>query len=176
MIREPQQDGFFSRDGKRLLGLIGSGEGAKVWDAMTGVELLKLIGVGPNYAVSPDGTRLASFRSTPAVTSGEIEVWDLTTGQLLHRLQGHSSAVTRVTFSPDGKRLASCTGYPSSQIEVKLWDSATGSELLNLSLDGRGAFNGTLTFSPDGTRLLLSDSTSRWPASVCQVWDATPRR
>jgi hypothetical protein len=63
---------------------------------------------------------------------------------------------------------------------VKLWDAATGREMLNVACDGRFAMHRiTLAFSADGTRLLFSDEMTRpqnmgpWTAPV---WDATPRR
>ena len=41
-------------------------------------------------------------------------------------LGGYTSGVTTVSFSPDGKRLASA----SSDNTVKLWDATTGQEML----------------------------------------------
>jgi WD40 repeat protein len=59
-----------------------------------------------------------------------------------------------VSFSPDGKRLAS---------SGKVWDSQTGEELL--SLKGQPWLAGSLVFSPDGKRLI-----SR--GGPVAVWDA----
>jgi hypothetical protein len=59
--------------------------------------------------------------------------------------RGHTSEVCSVTFSPDGKRLAS-----ASQM-VKVWDAATGQELF--SLKGHTGFVYSVFFSPDGKRL-----------------------
>jgi tetratricopeptide (TPR) repeat protein len=69
-----------------------------------------------------------------------------------------------VAFSPDGRRIVSA----SLDCRVKLWDAATGDEVLNL----RGHSDSVLgvAFSPDGRHLA---SASRADHTV-KVWDATP--
>ena len=52
-----------------------------------------------------------------------------------------------MSFSPDGTRLASA----SANGIVKLWDVATGQELLTLK--GHTSYVNSVVFSPDGTRL-----------------------
>ena len=59
---------------------------------------------------------------------------------------GHTGYVRSVAFSPDGQRLA--TGGTGS---TKIWDSATGKELL--ALKGHAGFVRSVAFSPDGQRL-----------------------
>jgi WD40 repeat protein/tetratricopeptide (TPR) repeat protein len=65
-------------------------------------------------------------------------------------LQGHSSRVNSVVFSPDGKNLASASGDNT----IKLWNS-DGSELNTLK--GHGSAVNSVVFSPDG-KILASAS------------------
>jgi WD40 repeat protein/tRNA A-37 threonylcarbamoyl transferase component Bud32 len=156
----------FSPDGKRLASGSGiwdttkkayvAGE-VKVWDALTGQELLTL--KGHSYAVSsvafsPDGKRLAS-------AGRELKVWDAQTGQELLSFKGQPGA-SSVAFSPDGKRLAAA--YRDT---VRVWDVQTGQELLALK---RGAVN--VTFSPDGKRLASAGGWNPW----VKVWDVQTRQ
>src|SRR5690606_2781839 len=56
--------------------------------------------------------------------NGSIKLWELASGSMLHHLEGNSSPVLSLAFSPDGGRLASggSTGL------VHLWDTTTGHE------------------------------------------------
>jgi WD40 repeat protein len=55
-----------------------------------------------------------------------------------------------VAFSPDGKRLASASGYTRPG-ELRLWDYLTGNELQSLNWETGSLDN--IAFSPDGKRL-----------------------
>jgi uncharacterized protein with WD repeat len=161
----------FSPDGKRLA---SAGESFRqgevlVWDPATGRELLRLEGHPGvrGLAWSPDGRRLATAGGQP-FKPGEVKVWDATTGQGLFNLRGHPTTVHGVTFSPDGRRLAAVDGKV-----VKVWDAATGLELLTF----RDVGAGSVAFSPDG-RLLAGggqtyDQTDRSVGQVT-IWDAAP--
>jgi len=77
-------------------------------------------------AFSPDGETLATaggFTSHPwpVNSSGEIRLWDVSTGRLLLILNEHKGAVISVVFSGDGTILAS----GSHDGTIKLWDICT---------------------------------------------------
>jgi WD40 repeat protein len=145
-----------------------------VWRTDTGENVVTL----PNVTVpchlyfGPGGKLLA----TASFVDNQVVLWDLTTGKILHRLQGHARPVLHVAFSLDGKRAASLAPFA----EVKLCDTRTGNELLNLPLEKGAAGNQSLAFSNDGTRLTASKRYysvgGATPALVNQQsWDATPR-
>jgi WD40 repeat protein/serine/threonine protein kinase len=134
----------------------------KVWDIESGKELHSFKAGGVSVAFSSDGKRLAAAGLTqvrkPAmglVVEGEVKVYDTETGNELFALNGGG---TSVTFSPDGKLLASAGRGEGLESEVKVWDAQTGKEYLTRK--GGGIFQGftpdggpSVAFSPDSTQL-----------------------
>jgi WD40 repeat protein len=72
-------------------------------------------------AFSPDGRYLAS-----GSCDNTAKVWDLETGKEVTTLRGHIGYVMAVTFSPDGKLLATAGGNRYAG-KVQLWDTAAWS-------------------------------------------------
>jgi WD40 repeat protein len=141
----------------------------RVWEAGTEYEAYVL---GPHssgvlgVAFSPDGTLLAScacgaWDAQWTCTSGEVWLWDLNTGQLLHVMTGHTGLVFGVTFSPDGALMASS----SFDGTVRLWNVATGGNVQALRGHTDAIFGAA--FSPDGS---LIAAASPYEDSV-RVWD-----
>jgi WD40 repeat protein/serine/threonine protein kinase len=135
----------FSADGQRLA---SAGEnGVWLWDVASGKELRTLGRKGAAVAFSQDGGRLASGDG-----DGTLTVWDLATGHELRTWNGHKGTVSSLTFSPDGRRLASSSNPITADDQlVKVWDSASGQELRALREHGDGVH--CVAFSPDGSRL-----------------------
>jgi WD40 repeat protein len=129
----------------------------RVWDTSRGETVrvfeshsLPVAGV----AISQDGRLVASAAGRTQADhpdEGGILVWEVQTGRVVHRLQGHRGRPISMAFTPDGQRLATA-GWDE---EIKLWDVATGQEVLALRAHSRGESKGVmgLAFSHDGELL-----------------------
>ena len=114
-------------------GTYSTGEEVRLWNAHTG-ELLKTLtehkNVVSSVVFSPDGSYIVSGdwwyywgngHFSSGALSGEIRVWDAHTGEHLKTLTGHTGGISSLTFSPDGKVLAS----GRTDGTILLWDFST---------------------------------------------------
>jgi WD40 repeat protein len=116
-------------------------------------------------AVTADGSKLASVGDDMV-----CRIWSAANGQMLHELRGHSertpqhftSMLYAVTFSPDGRRLA--TGDRVGHVVV--WNVENGQQLQTIETPTLYTWDGVqrirsiggirgLAFSPDGTQLAI---------------------
>jgi WD40 repeat protein/tRNA A-37 threonylcarbamoyl transferase component Bud32 len=132
----------------------------KVWDTVTGKELITLAGGGLRVAFSPDGKLIAS-----GSLEGTVAVWDADAGKVLLTLRGHAGAVRDVAFSRDSRRLATA----GADHTVKVWDALIGQEVLTLR--GHDEPVASVAFSPDGRYLASASALTGEPGQV-KVWDA----
>jgi WD40 repeat protein/uncharacterized caspase-like protein len=102
-------------------------------------------------SLSPDGSTIA------AVNNKTIQLWRRSNGavqRLAFTLKGHTADITTLSFSPDGKLLASA----SADKTIKLWNVADGSRIRTLT--GHGDRVTTLSFRNDGN-ILASGSADK---------------
>jgi WD40 repeat protein len=163
----------FSGD-SRLLAW-GDADGVVRWcDAATGRDLDQL---GPHakavtgVSFHPNGRHIASVDR-----DGTFRVWDLGSREEVTRFgksrpdeeptPGQPANVTRIAYSPDGRRLA--VANPRRPLE--LWDVETGQIAMILALD-RDSQEGcsSATWSADGKRLAAAFGFR------VRIWDATER-
>jgi RNA polymerase sigma factor (sigma-70 family) len=121
----------FTADGKTLFSASGTTEYAlRVWGAATGRELRRLgardgTQGSEALAASPDGTLLAVGTYDGRGFEG-VSLRDPATGREVRRLQ-HPGRIVSISFSADGRRLASCSWDQEKWSNtIRLWDVATG--------------------------------------------------
>lgn len=113
-------------------------------------------------AISPDGRSLVS-----GDYFGNLIFWDLADGRPRRRVAGHPSSIDGLVISPSGQVLASLGSDKDGRpLEVKLWDMATGRELIRLP-EIRDDVK-SVAFSPDSRELAV---TFREPAARAEFWD-----
>lgn len=161
-------------DGKRMVAYADQ-SGLTIWSLEDGTRLKSLPAPeavwGP-LAVSPNGEQLAigvdAYDPSPRIALVDVE-----SGDVVQSFQGHAGKVRGLSFSPDGKYLAS-GGEDATAI---IWDLAS-KQLVQRILAQEGPVE-SLQFSADGKRLLTSvrgsDYYSHNDFSV-GVWDVETGR
>ena len=141
-------------DGKCLYS--GSTDGTiKKWDVETGEELATFEATSDRAALSPNEKQIVSSRGLT------IKLWDLETGGELFSLTGKSSYVNSVTFSPDGKTIASA----SVDKTIRIWDLNNKVEIRRITDTSEVH---CVSFSPDGMRIASGNE-----KGMVQIWDVS---
>jgi WD40 repeat protein len=111
-----------------------------------------------NLALNPAGTRIAS-----ASFDGTAKLWDLESGKLIRTFSNHKGVVGSVTWSPDGKILATSGAEDTA---IKIWDTDSGKEVRTIAT-GQKSFIEAVRYSPNGKRIAsCSDD------KTIKIWDA----
>jgi WD40 repeat protein len=97
-------------------------------------------------AFTTGGSSLAA-----ADSAGEVRIWDVAAARERARVRAHSTAVTAMAASPDGRRLATASYLDGA---IRLWDPRTGEPRGSLPNVATGVT--ALAFSPDGRMLAMA--------------------
>jgi WD40 repeat protein len=146
----------FTNDSKKLISC-SFDKNLKVWDVDNGNCVTSWQSSTSIYriALSPDGLTLACSSEC-----GAVLLWDVTNGQLLRKLVGHTVGAMNVAFNPQGTMLAS----GSFDSTLKLWDLTTY-ECIN-TLTGHSQIIFSVAFNVLGTHVVSSS----FDASI-KIWD-----
>jgi WD40 repeat protein len=153
---------------KADMGSFSTDNSARLWDLSTGKEIRRFVGHKDflhTIKFSSDGMRII----TVAHDSSAM-IWDLETERASFSLSGVNPQPRpgsgTVTFSPDGSQIL---GLIAGGHRIKLWNAATGKELLSIERDTR--FFQSAEFSPDGKIVLTASS-----SGIARTWDASTGR
>ncbi|HZZ80299.1 MAG TPA: serine/threonine-protein kinase [Gemmataceae bacterium] len=137
-----------SRDGSFLLrgtSHDGAGTGISVWDTSDGkpVCVIDDLALG---CLSPDGKRIF------AAKGNDLIVHDIVDRKAVpaQTYKGHTSPITCVTCSADGRLVAAGTGEPANAVRV--WEVESAKTFDHFARHGGSV--SSVRFSPDGARLL----------------------
>jgi len=144
-----------------------SGSTIRVWDLKgKALDTIQAEANVRTLAFSPDGRYFLSAGGAIKTEKGKtvgfdktvIQLWDFKTSREIKRFEGHTDLISCAAFSPDGKRIISCSGaidssggqdkYISKDNTVRLWDVTTGKELHCFKGHEGPVFS--VAFSPDG--------------------------
>lgn len=152
----PDGTRWVTREGHGFVRIRNLSDGNVLWERQMTNLLEDVLG---RVAISGDGTRVAVGTS-----KGTIHLLEAKDGTELQVLRGHKGHVFSVSFSPDGRLLASA-GYGDRT--VRLWSLREGAELRRFDGEPEQLQPATIVaFSPDGKRLAWGAG-SRW----LRIWD-----
>ncbi|UKZ78905.1 hypothetical protein TrVFT333_006651 [Trichoderma virens FT-333] len=160
-----------STDGKLLASI--SRYGIKIWDMATGTPLkilahpfrvLKYDFEEDVYLLfSPNGQQLVVSSSQ----RGEIDVWNIESGQHQNTMEVNLDSGYNLCFSPDGRYLVTewDDGIVSPEISprIRIWDMASGRCVRTLEITGKIY---SISFSSNGKLLAVCSSTK-----MIKIWD-----
>lgn len=149
----------YSPDGITIAsgGGLGDDKSIRLWDTLTGEHIV----LSENsddvraLAFSPDGLTLVSGGQ-----SGNVKLWDVSTGKSIHILSGLEQQILSVVFSPDGKTVAG-SALNNTIVSWNVEDGKIKHEYV-----GHTDWVRSLAFSPDGT-ILVSGSSD----GTIRLWD-----
>lgn len=149
----------FSSDGEHIYAS-SQDSGGWLWNLAGAVVGQPGGGRATANAWSADGARLAV-----GTIGGEVRMFDARSGRELAVWQAHPSAITSLSFSGDGKRLASGGFEPIARV----WTAATGQQELQLNVGARVA---AVAIDPRG--LIIATASPDQPTTVWSAMDGEP--
>jgi WD40 repeat protein len=116
--------------------------------SLAALKMMRVAGDGiASIAMNPDGSLLAFGTYDDSL----VHLVDVSTGEMVLSLEGHTNTVDHLAFSPDGRMLASTgtAGLEPKDGSVRIWEVETGKQLAVFETSGINQ----VAFNPDGTLL-----------------------
>ena len=148
-------------DGNQLAVVLWNGKAFDLWDLARRTKVTHSVDVwhdsqgAKRLSFSPDGNTLIITSDT----RGPSYVWDTTQWRVVSSLSGHTDAITDVSYSTDGTRVATS----SLDGTVRLWDTKSGALLWTFIDKGRDPVR-SVTFSSNDLQLMAG-------AHDLLIWD-----
>lgn len=147
----------FSPDGKYIVSILAYE--TSIWDVRTG-NLLKTISNTYLYnpVFSPDGKYIV----TGSINDNTASIWDLSSGKEVKKLFGPKYSVISVSFSPDGRYMATA----SNEGLARIYDVSTGNIVSVIKAYFFLEEFIYVKFSPDGNSIITTND-----YGISQIWD-----
>lgn len=151
----------YSPDGLSLATI--SDKNTVLWDTNTGQVIREFEIGGGRVAFSPNGQFLAmSAHSIKGDDNRIIHIWNFEAQVFAFTLTGHTQLISDITYSPDGRFIAS-SDYGDT---IYIWDAQTGTLLHQLQAHQGSVY--ALDYRYDGARMASSSNDG-----TIRVWDMT---
>lgn len=131
----------------------------RIWNYVNGTVEKDLDGpslLAKSVSYSNNGKMLIST----AVFHNVAYIWDVATGEIVHKLTAHTKGVQGASFSPDDKYVATA----SADSTIRIWDVKTGKEVKILF--GHSGYVNDIRFNAQGNKLL-----SAGEDRTIRIWD-----
>ena len=149
---------LFSPDGRKIFSASWDNT-ARIWDFPSVSHSVWV----KNPHGSIESFSLSGMNGDSMVTStgNQILIWNARNGSVIDSLKGHSNVIRKVSFSPDGKKIASASWDKT----IRIWDTERGQILETLS--NHDDYVEDVSFSPDGKKIVSAS----WDNTL-RVWNA----
>jgi WD40 repeat protein len=141
---------------------------SKLYGLMTGKELASFpMGMQRRALVSVAGRTIVAS----VVDDGEIQFWNVTTGERQRRIRAHEFWISDLAFSADGSTLATAAWDRRTTVEFKIWDLGNKKEKARFRAGGNSYI---LVLSGNGKVLAAGDREEEGSVRLWRLQEASP--